>query len=115
MKRFLEAQKFGEIFFHFLVFVLYCKKRDKRQLNLIEKKFRLNLDDVQMAYETRYRPCSFAQILHGERRSRGTGSFTLNMLRIFNVEKARLMPQLTEKRFTSLRNPRWASVEKKHI
>ena len=55
-------------FFHFWVegiFVAYCKKREKRQLNLIEKMFRLISDNVQMAYETRYRPCICAQIVPG--------------------------------------------------
>ena len=35
------------------------------QLNLIENIFRPISDDVQMAYETRYSPCIFAQIVPG--------------------------------------------------
>ena len=43
----------------------FCKKREKRQLYPIEKCFRLISDNVQMAYETRYRPCICAQIAPG--------------------------------------------------
>ena len=42
-------------FFHFRVkgtLEAYCKKREKSQLNLTEKCFRLISDDVKMAYET---------------------------------------------------------------